>query len=144
MPISLLAKKEDSIDICSLIQQVKSSLKGNACGAIATFTGIVRAKGADGAAVDHLEYEVYEDAARKSLDAMVKAVVLIEGVHEAAICHKYGKFIPGEEVLYVVIAAERSQVAFDILRLAVAKVKHELPIWKKEATAGGKHWVDVD
>ena len=144
MPKGLLARKEDPVDLCSLVKEVKSNLKGNSCGAILTFTGMVRGKGADGADVDHLEYEVFEEAARRAINDMVRAVMLIEGVHDAAICHKFGRFSPGEEVLYVVLATERSQIGFDTLRLIVNRVKHELPIWKKEYTTDGNYWIDVD
>lgn len=144
MPIAILAKEEDQVDLMRLIAEVREAVKGKNCGAIVTFTGIVRPKTHEGKAVDHLEYEVYKEAARKGLEDMAKALCLVEGVLEAAVCHKHGSYKPGEEVLYVVIATERSSIAFDSLRTVVNRVKHELPIWKKEFTADGDYWVDDD
>lgn len=144
MPEGILAKKEESIDLPRILQTLKQGLKSSDYGAIVTFTGIVRNAAADKTPVDRLEYEVYEDAAKSSLQAMANALALIEGVKDAVICHKYGTFRPGEEVLYVAIATDHSAIAFDTLKLAVNRIKHELPIWKKEHSTDGSYWVDVD
>lgn len=143
MPFGMLAKKEDRIELSVMINEVKIATEGKNFGAMVTFTGIIRPKTQGGEAVDHLEYEVYPEAAKKGLENMAKALCMIEGVIEASICHKYGSFKPGEEVLYIVIATERSNIAFDALRMMVNKAKHELPIWKKEFTDKGDYWVDV-
>lgn len=144
MPEGLLAKKDEGVDLPHIIGILKKGLASNDYGAIVTFTGVVRNTSADKAPVDRLEYEVYEDAARDALKRMAKALTMIEGVKEAAICHKYGSFMPGEEVLYVAIATDHSSIAFDTLKLAVNRIKHELPIWKKEHAADGSYWVDID
>lgn len=144
MPKGILAKKEDAIDLSSLIKMVKDSASGKNCGAVVTFTGIVRGKTLDGKTVEKLEYEVFEEAARKSLEDMAKALSLISGVLDVVICHRYGIFRSGEEVLYVVLATERSSTAFDVLKLAVNRVKHEIPIWKKEHTTDGSYWVEIE
>jgi len=144
MPISLLLKKDDPIDLARLIADVRESVKGKNCGSIVTFTGIVRGKTHEGKAVAKLEYEVYKEAAQRALENMAKTLTLIDGVLEAAVCHRYGTFSPGEEVLYVVIATERSDVALETLKLAVTRAKHEIPIWKKEHTANGSYWVDIE
>jgi molybdopterin synthase catalytic subunit len=144
MPIGILAKREDTVSLASMVSDVKKAVEGKNCGAIITFTGIIRPRTHDGDAVDHLDYDIHQEAARKGLEDMAKALCTVEGVLEASICHKYGSFKPGEEVLYIVIATQRSDMAFDILRMAVNKVKHELPIWKKEFTEKGDYWVDID
>lgn len=143
MPVGILAKKEDLIDLQSLIKTVKENVKGKNCGSIVTFTGVVRGKTPDGKTVESLEYEIFEEAARRALQEMSKALSLISGVLDVAICHRHGTFLPGDEVLYIVIATERSEVALDTLRLAVNRVKHEIPIWKKEHTTEGSYWVDI-
>ncbi|MCX8182302.1 MAG: molybdenum cofactor biosynthesis protein MoaE [Candidatus Methanomethyliaceae archaeon] len=144
MPTGILARKEDFIDLSSLIKMVKDNVREKNCGAIVTFTGIVRGKTLDGKTVEKLEYEVFEEAARKSLEEMSRALSLISGVLDVVICHRYGTFAPGDEVLYVVLATERSSTAFDVLKLAVNRVKHEIPIWKKEHTTDGSYWVEIE
>jgi molybdopterin synthase catalytic subunit len=144
MPIGILAKKGDDVNLANMVSDVRGAIVGKNCGAIITFTGIIRPTTHEGSAVDHLEYDVHPEAAKKGLENMAKALCMIEGVLEASICHKYGSFKPGEDVLYIAIATERSAVAFDTIRMAVNKVKHELPIWKKEYTEKGDYWVDID
>jgi len=143
MPTGLLAKREDGVDLPRIIGILKKGLASNDHGAIVTFTGVVRGKTVGDAAVDRLEYEVYEEAARESVQAIAGALAAISGVKDAVICHKHGTFRPGEEVLYVAIAAEHSGEAFDALRLAVGRIKHELPIWKKEHSSDGSYWVSI-
>jgi len=144
MPVGILAKREDPINLEDMVANVKKAVEGKNCGAIVTFTGIIRSRTHEGAAVDHLEYDVHPEAAKKGLEDMAKALCMVDGVLEASVCHRYGSFRPGEEVLYIVIATQWSSVAFEILRKAVYMVKHELPIWKKEFTDRGNYWVDID
>jgi len=144
MPVGILAKREDPINLEDMVANVKKAVEGKNCGAIVTFTGIIRSRTHEGAAVDHLEYDVHPAAAKKGLEDMAKALCMVDGVLEASVCHRYGSFRPGEEVLYIVIATQWSSVAFEILRKAVYMVKHELPIWKKEFTDRGNYWVDID
>jgi molybdopterin synthase catalytic subunit len=144
MPTGLLLKKNDPIDLARLMSNIRESVKGMNCGSVVTFTGIVRGRTHEGKKVNRLEYEVFEEAARRSIENMARAITLLDGVLEATICHRYGTFSPGEEVLYVVIATERSDLAIDALRLAVTIAKHEIPIWKKEHTTDGSYWVDIE
>ena len=143
MPTGLLAKKEENVDLPRIIGILKKDLASNGYGAIVTFTGVVRSKSASNSPVNRLEYEVYEDAAKASLQGITDAIAKTDGVKDVVICHKYGTFMPGEEVLYVAIATDHSAVAFDTLRLAVSRIKHDLPIWKKEHSADGSYWVAI-
>lgn len=144
MPLAMLVKKGEPLALSKLVEDIRSDLQGKNCGAIVTFTGIVRPRTHKGDTVGHLEYEVFEQVARESLGRMVKSLMLIDGVLDVAICHRYGSFFPGEEVVLIAIAAEHSETAFQVLRLAVNRVKHELPIWKKEFTSKGNYWVDLE
>ena len=143
MPNGLLSKKGDPVTLASLVETVKENIKGKNCGSIVTFTGVVRPKTHAGETVDHLEYEVFEEGARGALSNAASELMKISGVLDVAICHMHGSFLPGEEVVYVVVAAENSEAAFQALKLAVFSVKHDLPIWKKEFTNSGSYWVGL-
>jgi molybdopterin synthase catalytic subunit len=133
----------DPVSLDQLIESVKDNVKGKNCGSVVTFTGIVRPKTHSGEAVDHLEYEVFEEGARAAIAAAVSDLMKINGVLDVALCHRYGSFLPGEEVVYIVIAAEKSETAFQALRLAVDLMKHSVLIWKKEFTTKGGLWVGL-
>jgi len=143
VPTGLLAKREDDVDLPKIIGILKGGLASTDYGTIVTFTGVVRGMTAGGSPVDHLDYEVYEEVARESIQGMAESLAAAEGVKNVVICHKHGAFVPGEEVLYVAIAADHSGAALETLRLAVSRIKHELPIWKKEHSSDGSHWASL-
>ncbi|MEM1573879.1 MAG: molybdenum cofactor biosynthesis protein MoaE [Candidatus Methanomethylicaceae archaeon] len=143
MPIGLLLKKEESVDLFSLIKILKENIKEKNCGAILTFIGIIRGMTLDGKKVEKLEYEVFEEIAKRALENIANTIYMMGGIIDVIICHKYGVFLPGEEVLYIIVAAERSEKAMDAIRVALDKVKHEIPIWKKEYTEEGSYWVGI-
>ncbi|MCS7097426.1 MAG: molybdenum cofactor biosynthesis protein MoaE [Candidatus Methanomethyliaceae archaeon] len=143
MPIGLLAKKEDAIDLSSLMKMLKDNIKDKNYGAIVAFIGVVRGKTLDGKKVEKLEYEVFEEIAKRSLENIANTIYMMGGIIDVAVCHKYGVFSPGEDVLYIIVAAERSEKAIDAIRATLEKVKHEIPIWKKEYTAEGAYWIGI-
>lgn len=143
MPIGLLVKKEENIDLFPLIKILKEHIKDKNCGAIVTFIGIVRGMALDGKKVEKLEYEVFEEIAKRALENIANTIYMMGGIIDVIICHKYGVFLPGEEVLYIIVAAERSEKAMDAIRVALDKVKHEVPIWKKEHTEEGSYWIGI-
>ncbi len=144
MPLGILSRKEDGFSTERLISIAKSRLERGSYGALITFVGTVRGTSRDGSKVTQLEYEVYEESAREVIQRIAEEVSKMDGILDVIICHRYGAFEPGEEVLFVAVASERSSSGFEALRSAVTKVKHEVPIWKKESTTGGSRWVDVD
>lgn len=144
MPLGILSRKEEGFSAERLVSLVKSSLKGGSYGALVTFIGTVRGTARGGSRVVRLEYEAYEESAKESLQRIAEEISEIDGVRDVVICHRYGAFVPGEEVLLVAVASERSDSGFEAVRQAVFRVKHEVPIWKKEVTEDGSYWVGVE
>ncbi|MCX8170077.1 MAG: molybdenum cofactor biosynthesis protein MoaE, partial [Candidatus Methanomethyliaceae archaeon] len=122
---------------------LKDNIKDKNYGAIVAFIGVVRGKTLDGKKVEKLEYEVFEEIAKRSLENIANTIYMMGGIIDVAVCHKYGVFSPGEDVLYIIVAAERSEKAIDAIRATLEKVKHEIPIWKKEYTAEGAYWIGI-
>lgn len=143
MPIGLLVKKDDAIDLPALMKILRDNIKDKNYGAIVAFVGVVRGKTLDGKKVEKLEYEVFEEIAKRSLESIANTIYMMGGIIDVLICHKYGVFLPGEDVLYIIVAAERSEKAIDAIRAALEKVKHEVPIWKKEYTTEGAYWIGI-
>lgn len=144
MPLGILSRKEDGFSAERLISLAKSRLEEGSCGALITFVGTVRGTSRGGSRVVRLEYEAYEESAKESLQRIADDISKIDGVRDVIICHRYGAFAPGEEVLFVAVASERSSPGFEAIREAVYRVKHEVPIWKKEWTADGSYWVGAE
>lgn len=144
MPLGILSRKEDGFSTERLVSLAKSRLEEGSYGALITFVGTVRGTSRGGSRVVRLEYEAYEESAKESLQRIADEISKIDGVRDVIICHRYGTFVPGEEVLFVAVASERSSSGFEAIREAVYRVKHEVPIWKKESTVDGSYWVGVE
>jgi len=56
--------------------------------------------------------------------------------------HRTGKVEVGEDVMYVLVASKHRKEAFQALTELVDRIKTETPIWKKEITEKGAHWVE--
>ncbi|MEJ5292995.1 MAG: molybdenum cofactor biosynthesis protein MoaE [Candidatus Methanosuratincola sp.] len=144
MPLGILSRKEEGFNAERLASLAKTRLEEGSYGALITFIGTVRGASRGGSKVTRLEYEAYEELARESLQKIADDISKIDGVRDVIICHRYGTFTPGEEVLFVAVASERSASGFEAIQRAVYRVKHEVPIWKKEWTADGGYWVGIE
>ena len=109
-------------------------------GAVVTFEGTTR-DNTGGRAVLRLEYEAHEAMAEK---------VLAQVLHETAVRfdaagivarHRIGTLEIGDVSLVVAVAAPHREEAFLAALYAVDRIKHVVPIWKKEHFADGEVWV---
>jgi molybdopterin synthase catalytic subunit len=61
-----------------------------------------------------------------------------------AAVHRIGHLDVGDLALFVSVASAHRAEAFDVCRAVVEDIKAEVPIWKKQQTAGGtSHWVGL-
>ena len=119
------------------VKAVKANPLINRAGAILTFTGIVRGD------ADALLFDIYEGEAQKRIAAIINDLRHMEGIVDVQIHHSYGRISLGEDIVYIVVAASHRQEGFAALREAIERIKSEVPIWKKELTEAGGHWVGV-
>jgi MoaE-MoaD fusion protein len=109
-------------------------------GAIVSFVGTVRDEH-DGHPVERLEYEAYVAMAEKVLAEIGAALEAeLPGVRLAVI-HRYGNLAVGEVAVAIAAAAPHRAQAFDACREAIERVKHAMPVWKKEHGPDGAVWL---
>jgi len=125
--------------INSLISQLKGS--SNEIGAIAIFVGIVRGTRED-EKVLRLEYEAHESLAPEVMKKIIEELKAKYNLIDAIVEHRVGTVQVGEDVMYVLIASKHRKEGFQALTEMVDRVKHEVPIWKKEVTEKGAYWVE--
>ncbi len=106
------------------------------CGAVATFRGVVRARGA-GRPVVAIEYECYREMAEREMMGVVTDVAGRYDVHAVRVVHRTGRVSAGETSILVTVSAAHRAAAFDALRAIVDELKKRAPIWKKEHYADG-------
>lgn len=109
-------------------------------GTIGSFTGIVRERTGE-IKTEGLDFECYEQAAGSKIQQIEQDLRGREGIVDVRIHHRTGWIGPGQDIVYIVVAASHRQQLFPVLSEAIERVKAEVPIWKKEHTTGGEYWV---
>ena len=127
----------DSLE--SLIGELKKQTEE--AGAIAVFVGAVRGTRVD-EKVLRLEYEAHEDLAVEVMKRIIEETKAKYEIIDAVIQHRLGAVKVGEDVMYVLVASKHRAEAFQALPEIVERVKHEVPIWKKEVTEKNSYWVE--
>ncbi|WP_121820373.1 molybdopterin synthase [Halostella salina] len=126
----------------SLVAEAKRSPDAEKAGAIATFTGRVRAKEHDDDdPTEALEFEKYEGVAQERLDALRAELEARDGVHEVLMHHRTGTIEYGEDIVFVVVLAGHREEAFETVEDGIDRLKEDVPIFKKEVTVGDEFWV---
>jgi molybdopterin synthase catalytic subunit len=125
------------IDLTALYKRV--AFPG--AGAILLFSGVVR-DNSQGKSVDHLEYEAYPAMAEQSMRDIIEEIRARWADVHAAMAHCIGKLKIGEASLVIAVAAPHRPEAYAASRYAIERVKAIVPVWKKEFTLDGEHWVE--
>lgn len=128
----------DAIDPAALVERTQTE----ACGAVVTFLGIVRASHA-GRRVKALSYEAYPAMALEQMRAIATEAQVQFGPCEIAVVHRTGDLGLGEASVAVVVAAPHRTAAFAACEYAIGELKRRVEIWKKEHyVEGDAVWVD--
>lgn len=113
----------------------------HACGGVVVFEGRVRDHDA-GRAVVALEYEAYEELARREGERILAEARTRFAPVRVAAAHRYGRLEPGEAAVVVVAASPHRGEAFAACRWVIDRIKDSLPLWKREHYADGtRAWV---
>lgn len=142
---SLLDRLDDTepyVTLGALVEDIKAHPDADRGGAIATFTGRVRAKdGPDDTPTEQLEFERYGEVAREEMDRIRSELTDCEGVHEVLMHHRTGVLAAGRDIVFVVVLAGHRAEAFDAVEEGINRLKAEVPIFKKEVTVDEEFWV---
>jgi molybdopterin synthase catalytic subunit len=109
-------------------------------GAVATFTGICRADN-EGRRIEAMTLEHYPGMAEAEIARHVGEAQKRWPLLGVTVIHRYGRLVPGENVVLVVTAASHREAAFAAAEFLMDYLKTRAPFWKKEERAGGVDWV---
>ena len=59
------------------------------------------------------------------------------------IVHRYGRLLPGEQIMMVATASSHREAAFAAAAFLMDYLKSRAPFWKKETGAQGTRWVEA-
>jgi len=122
-------------------QDVVSRISHPEDGAVVAFEGIVR-NNTRGRRTQYLDYEAYEDMARKQLEALAGRALQEFKIRDLAIVHRLGRLDIGEISVLIVVASAHRGPAFEACRWLIDTLKRTVPIWKKEHFEDGAVWAD--
>ena len=108
-------------------------------GAVATFTGLVRAD--DG--VTTLELEHYPGATEAALERLCAEATARWSLAAASIVHRVGPMAPGERIVFVGAAAPHRAAALEACAFLIDRLKTDAPFWKRESRGDAAAWVDA-
>ena len=112
-------------------------------GAVVTFTGVCRSD-EGGAPVVAMTLEHYPGMAEAEVGRHVEAAEQRWPLLGVTVIHRYGRLVPGEEIVLVVTAAAHRQDAFAAAEFLMDYLKTRAPFWKKETRSDGAgEWVDA-
>lgn len=117
------------------------AVEGADCGAVVSFTGVVRSHN-HGKDVVRLEYEAYPQMALRVFERIADEARQRFRAR-VAIHHRVGALAPGELSVVIAAAAQHRADAFDACRHAIEALKADAPIWKREVYPDGSSWVGL-
>ncbi|MBV9951548.1 MAG: molybdenum cofactor biosynthesis protein MoaE [Acidimicrobiia bacterium] len=120
---------------------VDAWVRGPDCGAVVTFTGMVRDHAEGRAGVTALSYEAYEEHATSRIaDVVAEARRRWPAVRRVAAVHRIGDLAVGDDAVIVAVASPHRGEAFAAAEYVIDTVKETVPIWKRETWADGQSW----
>ncbi|PJI86936.1 molybdenum cofactor biosynthesis protein MoaE [Sphingomonas koreensis] len=116
-----------------------AGIEETGAGAVASFTGIVRAD--DG--VTAMELEHYPGMTEAVLCDLAEQAMARWGLLSAVIVHRVGQMVPGDRVVLVATAATHRRQALDACAFLIDRLKTDAPFWKREARGEASRWVEA-
>lgn len=111
-----------------------------AAGALNVFEGVVRDHNA-GLPVVRLEYDAYESMAIAEMERIAAEVETELPGTRVAVHHRIGMLEVGDAAVVCAASAPHRGEAFKACRLLIDRIKHRVPIWKREHGPEGAYWV---
>ncbi|MDF1778595.1 MAG: molybdenum cofactor biosynthesis protein MoaE [Rhizobiaceae bacterium] len=111
-------------------------------GAVVTFTGLCRD---DNGTLAALELEHYPGMAELEMQRIASEALQRWPLDGVTLIHRFGKIVPGENIVLVVTASKHRSAAFEAASFLMDFLKSKAPFWKREIRRDGKigSWVDA-
>ncbi|WP_018464987.1 molybdenum cofactor biosynthesis protein [Calidithermus timidus] len=110
-------------------------------GAVVSFLGTTRSPN-KGREVAYLEYEAYAGMAERVMQRIIAEMRERWVLGRVALWHRTGRVDPAEASILIVVSSPHRLEGFEACRYAIERVKQILPVWKKEFSPDGSHWVE--
>lgn len=110
-------------------------------GGTCVFLGSVR-DSSDAGGVTGLTYEAWAELAVERLEELGEELFARWPLRKVAVIHRFGELAVGDVSVAIAVSAPHRAEAFEACRHAIERLKHDVPIWKKEHLVSGESsWV---
>ena len=138
--MACLTQRVIGLDECMRLER-EALARGS--GALVSFAGIVRPdRRPDGRGVAALFYDAYVEMAEaqvENLAAQAKAQWAVDAVQ---VRHRLGWVYVGQTGVLILVAGRHRDEAYAASRFLIERIKHDVPIWKREHYDDGtSQWV---
>lgn len=137
----MIRVQQEDFDIAAEMERVRRGRTD--IGAIVTFTGTVRAE-AGPEPVSEMLLEHYPGMTEAELERIEAEAKKRWPLQECLIVHRYGRLLPGDNIVLVITASAHRDAAFDAAKLLMDYLKTQAPFWKRETAPSGAKWVEAD
>ena len=119
------------------VSSVRAGVEDAGKGAVVVFVGNVR-NSFGGRPVERITYSAYPAMAEKRLERIVNELEAAEHGARVEIVHGLGTLEVGDASVVIATASAHRRQAYEVNRLALERLKAEVPIWKREHYADGE------
>jgi len=117
--------------------------KNSYSGSTMSFLGKVKQKNR-GKKVRSIDIEFYEKMAFYQTKLIIKKIKRIVKIIDCLIIHRYGKLLPGENIVLVLVCSEHRNQSFFFLENIINHLKLTITFWKKENYGNSSKWVQAE
>ena len=133
----MIALAPEPIDPTALLADFTAAAR--TCGAIVSFTGVVRRD----EGVTELWLDHHERLTSGAVEELADDVRQRFDVSHIAIVHRIGSLQAGDSIVFVAAAATHRRAAFDAVDFAMDRLKTSVPLWKRETRGDRHHWIEA-
>jgi molybdopterin synthase catalytic subunit len=133
----MISIREDPIDVNKILEETSD----DSAGAIAFFIGVVRDHN-EGKKVTKIYYEAYKEMAEKVLLEIEDEATKKWNIKKFIAVHRIGDLNIGDISVIVAVSTEHRKEAFEACKYTIDMIKIRVPIWKKEKSDSGEHWLE--
>ncbi len=134
----MISITEKPIDVNEIILETHH----DSAGAISLFIGTVRNHN-EGKKISGIHYEAYKEMAETVLSEIENAAMKKWNVKKLVAVHRIGDLTVGDISVIVAVSTEHRKEAFEACKYVIDMIKNRVPIWKKERSDAGEHWLEA-
>lgn len=125
----------------SVASEYQQLCRDASCGAVVTFSGLVRELSDN--ALYGMTLEHYPGMTEQALRDIAEQAKTRWQLGQVRLIHRVGKLKANEQIVFVGIASAHRAAAFAACEFIMDYLKNRAPFWKKEHTAAGDYWVEA-